>query len=713
MNIRYGFNRFFTLQQSNLTVIYSCHFSLFSVPDSKMARFRSFGSMRLYAVVGAFLALVGVAVFFAGAPSSSDAFGPWMSDGPGRSDEGGRQPDTYCPDRPWLTNNPNAIDDDSERNCYFRRNWACRTQETNDEPAGELCMWADCTACEGCNHLDDESDHHWDDCCYEEDCNCDADGNCDTCCVGDYCIWSSHRHGDPELDYCAPCLDWRWRVEGRPAYSTYRDQLGRLMAFDEYIQAAVETTHSNEWKSRVPGVYDEGGQANVEAINVSLFFAGVPHYDGPPVREHNRQPDGISPYYFAPSMLPNLTTAGGDSVRDDMWNIQGGEAVLPMHSQMLADARYPAGTYDFYAVDPRDRPFSHYVLGDTELATYPGVTPSPRSGGSYGHLLGPALHTEALYDPATNYRMGHISPSTVYRFDPLCPLIDPSHAHPNPSQSCPDPELWRIEVDGSDLRNMITDILSGRVSITEAELLTALVGRLGLGWLEDRPEIGRLRTEIVRPGFETLPDSAFSRVPSSPNLQPRPAGTPAWIYSWPRATPGPTPRYAGSVDDGSSDDNTRVDAGARHLVTGLRVLTAGGELCHEYTKSLVLAWDYLDGALFYDVEVWNHDTRAMVATERSFTTRAHVEYLELSPCPNVGGSPVRYELVVRAYDYTGQTRHPNGKHRSMNVSQYDTNRPPGPVSTAGNISFTMPTAPVDGPCPPENPCFCPPPVGVI
>lgn len=656
----------------NPTLTYFRRFSLSLLSPREMATFRAFGSVRFYAVVAALVALLGVAAVFAGSPSESDAYGPWMSEGD-RLDDGGRQPDNYCPD----------LDRPGEPDCRFLRNWTCRTQEVNDEPVGELCMWADCTACSGCLHLDEESDDHFDPCC-----ETDADGNC----VSGYCIESDHEHGTPDLDYCAPCISWRWRVEGRPAYSTYRDQLGRLMTFDEYIKAAVETTHSNE-------------VANVDAINLSLFLGGVPHYERPPVREH-------SPYYLAPSALSSLTdadgapleTAQGDSITGPSgWNLGpqsgvaniGEPALLPMHTQMLPDDRFPMGTYDFYAVDPRDRP------------VYPGVTPSPLGGETYGRLLGPPGHTEALYNPSVNYRMGHIS-AAEYKFVPVCPYLDPSVAHRNPSSSCPGSDEWKVVIDGSDLRDMIRGALptSPQSSMTESALLEVVANGLGLDWLRDRAEIGRLRKDIISPGFEILPDSAYSPLTPPPGLVERPVGTPAWIYSWPTATPGPTPRYTGSVDDETLPDfNVRVSAADGHLVTGLRVIAAGGDLCHAYTRSLVLDWNFLDGALFYEIEVWDVNTQSRVTTRKSYTTRANIDYLELSPCD--GSNPVEYELVVRAYDYTGQRNHADGHHRSRNVSQFETSPPPGPVSAAGNIRFTMPTAPEYNPCAPD-PCFCKP-----
>ena len=635
---------------------------------------RACWSLRLYAVMAAFIAVVAMVGVFASLSGDTMAYGPWMSAGV-RSDEGGRNPETYCPDRPWLTGNPDIVDDISESICNFRRNWTCRTQERNDEPVGELCMWSDCTACAGCNHLDDESDHHWDDCC-SMSCSTDADGN-ETCvCVGGYCIWSDHRHFTPDLDYCASCLGWRWRVEGRPAYSTYRDQLGRLMTFDEYIKAGFETTLHRDLPE-------------VDAIDFSLFLAGVPHYETP-VRER-------SPYYLAPTVLLN------------------GESHLPMHTEWWALPR--SSTYDLYASDPRDRGIYPDLFGphDPDCLGVPVNDPSlGPPGPGVACVDGSPLHLQALADPVNDYRYGHISSSATYEFDPVCPYLDPSIANDIPILSCPSVDEYFIEFSGAEMRDFISrgigNILARGELVTERELTWEVSFLMGLTPTNDfsdqiivRHDVSKLQHDIIGPGFQILQDRYFA----GPRSDSRPASTPAWIYSWPTATPGPTPRFAGSIDDPTDPDyNTRVHTGRR--VTGLQVLTAGGELCQEHTQSLVIDWDFLDGAFFYDVEVWNVDTQLLVKTVTSYTTRAYINYLELSPC-DLSLPRVTYELVVKAYDYTRQRSDNQGQHRSANVSRFDRSPPPGGNDGgASAIDYTMPTASLNEPCDDSpSPCLCP------
>ena len=640
---------------------------------------RAYFSLRLYLVITAFLVVVVTASFFASPSGDSVAFGPYMSKEPHLdpilSHEGGRDPERQCPDRPWLTGNPNVNDDISETNCRFRQNWTCRTQESNDEPVGELCMWSDCTKCWGCTHLDSDDSHyamayHWDDCCY-------MTGD-PPVCVSGYCIYSNHQHspsshGHPhdELDYCAPCVNWRWRVEGRPSYSTYRDQLGRLMSFDEYIKAGAETTLQRRL-------------GKVDAVDISLFLAGVPHYDVP-VRER-------SPYYLTPPVpLSSLPAA---------WNVESGESHLPMHTGWLPDTRYPAGTYDFYALDPRDR------------GVYPDALASPGPGA--GAVVSAPLHMDVLVDPAY-FSFGHISSSATYKFDPICPYMDPSVGVEVPTLSCPGPDFYYIEITGAEMIGLIRQALGSipSASLTESRVTWEVAELMGLtngGSGENsvvRHDVSKLQHDFIRPGFQILPDSAFA----TPRAAARPASTPAWIYSWPTATPdltrGPnaTPRLAGSVDDPALPDyNTRVHTGK--AVIGLRVMTSGGELCQPHTKALVLDWHFLDGALFYEVEAWDMDTGVKVQRVRSYTTRAYINYLELSPCD--GTDPVTYELVVRAYDYTGELGDPDGQHRSANVSRFDTNVPLGGNDGGANaITHTMPTAPVNDPCVDPSPCFCP------
>ena len=649
---------------------------------------RAYFSFRFYVVVAIFISLVVTSAFFAGLPDGTVAFGPYMSKEPTLvpplSHEGGRNPDRQCPDRPWLTGDPNRIDDISEQNCYFRRNWTCRTQESNDEPVGELCMWSDCTKCDGCNHLDSDDSHyarayHWSDCCYRT-------GDPPTCVSG-YCIWSDHMHspaghGHPhdELDYCANCVNWRWRVEGRPSYSTYLDQLGRLMTFDEYIKAAAETTLMRDLPF-------------VDAINVSLFLAGVPHYESA-VRER-------SPYYLAPQVSAGSLPAA--------WNVQPGDSHLPMHTRWLADPRYPAGTHDFYALDPRDRG----AYPDALLTPGPGAKP----------IVGTPLHLEALADPLNDFNYSHISPSVVYKFDPVCPYLDPSIGHLQPSISCQaGPDAYVLERTGAQMRGFIQQAIGSMLArndlVTEPRLAWEVAYVMGLvTWNANlvqlrlaydtniRHDVSKLQHDFIGPGFQLLPDSAFA----TPRAHGRPAGTPAWIYSWPTATPGPTPRLSGSIDDPRDPDyNTRVHTG--RSVVGLQVLTSGGELCQEHTKSLVIDWNHLDGAFFYEVEVWNVETELLVKTETSYTTRAYINYLDLSPC-NLSLPRVTYELVVKAYDYTGQRSNIEGQHRSANVSRFDRPPPPGGNDGGANaIDYTMPTAPLNEPCDAHpSPCLCPAP----
>ena len=623
---------------------------------------RDYWSLRLYAVMAAFIAVVAMVGVFASLEGDTVAYGPWMSDGL-RSDEGGRNPETYCPDRPWLTGDPNVVDDISESTCLFRRNWTCREQERGDEPVGELCMWSDCTACAGCNHLDSDSQHHWDDCC-SMSCTTGADGN-ETCvCEGGFCIWSDHRHFTPDLDYCASCLDWRWRVEGRPSYSTYGDQLGRLMTFDEYIKAGVETTLHRDLPE-------------VDAINFSLFLAGVPHYEIP-VRER-------SPYYLAPSVLLN------------------GESYLPTHTEWVAFPRSSTG--DLYASDPRDRgiyPDLFGPLGDG-CVSVPVNDPSlgPADDG-VACVDGVPSHLEVLVDPVNSFRYGHIINSTVYQFDPFCPWLDPSVANDVPNLSCPSVDQYLIEFSGAEMREFIRRGIGGILGrgdpVTERALTWEVSFLMGLTPTNDfsdqinvRHDVSKLQHDFIGPGFQILHDRFFAGPVA------RPAGTPAWIYSWPTATPGPTPRLAGSQDDGLPGDNTIIDRSK--FVTGLRVLTSGGELCQVHSKALVLEWNYLSGAFFYEVEVWNRDTGIKVKTEKTYTTRAYVNYLELSPCD--GTNPVSYELVVKAYDYTGIRDASSGKHQSGNKSSYE-------GGGAHAIHHTMPTAPAAESLIDQTPCECPP-----
>ena len=506
--------------------------------------FRLRSNIKLFTVLAVLVALIGATAFISSGPRDSLAYGPWMESERTRSSAGGRSPDWYCPNQSGVSGNDQ---------CYFRVNWACRQQATNDEPAGELCMWSDCTDCAGCNHLDSDSDDHWDDCC-SETCTTDEDGN-ETCSCNDgYCIWSSHEHGTGDLDYCAPCQSWRWRVEGRASYSTYRDQLGRLMTFDEYMEAV--------------NAVDSAG--HVDGINRSLFLHGVPHSAGAAVREHRRTGvDRVSPYYLAPSVQ------FGDLRNYLVEHFRPGTSEI----QNTISPTLPADVWRAWGLQP-----------------HAGVEGGLPGFGSSGYVPVPRTGTGALYAPDSRDRQTY-------------------HAIP----------------------------------------------------------------------------------------------TPAWIHSWPTATPPPAgevsePLVAGSVDD-PSDPRYNVRVTTSDFVTGIRVLASGGDLCNSYSRAMAIEWDWVDGAYFYEVEIWDVDTRSMVSTEQSFTNRAYVDYLRLSPCD--GTNPVRYEVVVRGYDYTGIRADPTNPsasqdHSTGNLSRFE---PGGPRGVAP--IHTMPTSPVNQPCGEQNACFCP------
>ena len=550
------------------------------------------GSARLLTVIAVFVTLVGVTGFFASQAQDSSAYGPWMSER-GRSDEGGRRPDWYCPNQPWAAGDVDYYDREPDSYCYFRENWACRNQESNDEPAGELCMWSDCVDCAGCNHLDSQSDHHWDDCC-----SVDSDGNC----VGGYCRWSDHKHFTAQLDYCAPCLRWRWRVEGRPSYSTYRDQLGRLMTFDEYMDSVNAVNSLND----------------VDGINGSLFLHGVPHFAGEPVHED-------SPYYLAPSVQP------GD--------LRG------------------------YLVD-------HFAPGISEIQ--------------------------------------------------------------NPSRPHIPPDVWRAWglQPGQGIEGILPSFgTNNYIPIPRSDTRGSTTGAL---YAPDNRDVQVYLTPVSPTGeARRITDQAYHCTVDTPGCaagEYRAIPTPAWVYSWPTATPLPPgvpsnyPQRAGTVDDPADPDyNVRVTTS--DLVTGIRVLASGGELCNPHTRSMAVEWNWVDGAYAYLVEVWDIETQTKVLPDVwSFTNRAYVNYRQLSPCPNdvsASNPLVRYEIVVRGYDYTlieGDPLSSDPKlhqHSTGNRSRYDL-RGGGPIGVAG--IHTMPSAPVQTACDYRdrpNPCFCAPPPGEI